>query len=82
MFSFIYGGFNQFYSKNMKWFNLKYGKCPKCDSEYNFDIDDKARFYTCTCGFVISVKKYDEIVASMTNVSYSDTLQIGSNEFV
>ena len=49
----------------MKWFNLKQNKCPKCSE----DLADKleGNIFRCTCGFVISAKRFKEIIADKVN---------------
>jgi len=43
----------------MKWFNLKNNKCPQCNKDF---FDFKPTFIKCPCGFVISNKRFNEIV--------------------
>lgn len=44
----------------MNWNNLKKNKCPKCGK----DLADKliGDYFHCGCGFVISAKKFRELV--------------------
>jgi hypothetical protein len=48
----------------MKWNNLRLNKCPKCSK----DLSDKlvGNFFHCPCGFMISVRRFKEIVSNKT----------------
>lgn len=55
----------------LKWSNLAEGLCPKCSYKLMDPIDDKILCESATagrgydCGFVISKRRKDEIVANM-----------------
>ena len=51
----------------MKWFNLKKNKCPKCNKDWAFDLKMRGYLMKHGCGFVISKKRYTEIVTSMVD---------------
>ena len=51
----------------MKWSNLKQNKCPQCDkliAGYHFFPGNIVKH---PCGFVISVKRWSEILNSQVN---------------
>lgn len=60
----------------MKWFNLKNNKCPKCGkdtalkSPYNFV--PATDMFEHPCGFKISTRKLESIVADMNNKSLQE----------
>ena len=52
----------------MKWYNLKQNKCPQCDKEFsNFE----GTYIKCGCGFIISLKRFNEIVSDQVNRTVS-----------
>ncbi len=46
----------------MNWSNLKKNKCPKCEVDLSDKFDGK--FFHCTCGFMISNRRFREIVSN------------------
>lgn len=55
--------------KELEWGNLTMYMCPKCAKE----LEEKGDFFICKCGFKISSKRYDEIVAAFT----TETIIVG-----
>lgn len=47
----------------MKWKLLKSNKCPQCSK--NLDDYSNNEYLKCPCGFLISWKRFKEIVGSM-----------------
>lgn len=52
----------------MKWWNLKKNKCPKCDKDWAYDLEIRGHLMRHKCGFIISKKKYKEIVTGMVEI--------------
>lgn len=46
--------------KKLKWGNLKFNRCPKCDA--NLSYDEKNAI--CQCGFKIALDRMNEIVTN------------------
>ena len=44
----------------MNWNNLKLNKCPKCNQDLSNKLE--GNMFYCNCGFVISVKRFKEII--------------------
>ncbi len=51
----------------MNWKNLKNNRCPKCGKDWAFDLVMRGHLLRHKCGFIISKRRYAEIVTSMTN---------------
>lgn len=49
---------------NLKWKNLKDGKCPQC-SKQMVDAFVRTNPFYCDCGFTISQEKFEKIVNDM-----------------
>jgi len=54
----------------MKWINLKQNKCPSCDKPFGALAFSKPNYVNCPyCDFLISHKRYQEIVNSQVTAS-------------
>ena len=57
----------------MKWSNLRFNKCPKCDSDFIKSLVNVGdNNVGCRCGFLINKKKYQAIVAEQVAKTIDD----------
>lgn len=68
--------FSKYSNKTMVWANLKNNKCPKCGKE--FDDFTSTECLRCDCGFLISWRRFKEIVQDMTAIK--SKIHLESNE--
>jgi hypothetical protein len=54
----------------MNWSNLKENKCPKCGKDISGAFDRENFKFNCTCGFVITAKRFKEIVSNVVQKEY------------
>lgn len=70
----------------MKWFNLKQNNCPKCNRTFGYRaVVTKKGFIVCDtpkCEFVISEKRYSEIVNSQINADLERKWDAMENELI
>jgi hypothetical protein len=63
----------------MKWYNLKNNKCPKCSKDFMLGLTVESNMqpsmFTHKCGFKISEQRYKEIVSGMVSKSLENTHQ-------